>query len=146
MAEKGKRTIPTAGNPLEDRLRTLEGKALTLETWFKVVLGIAAFLGISGAYLFHRAQDLTTTYETLTRKQAELESQVRTLDRELKAKATAALQRAAPDVLKAEIEPIQTKIASVNNRISHIKLSQSAEKNHVFTCVQESRPFNQYPA
>jgi|SRR5579871_2532 len=146
MAEKKKATTSSTENPLDDRLRTLEGKALTLETWLKVTLGIATFLGLSGAYLFHRAQDLTAAYQALTRQQTELESRVRTLDNELPTKATAALQRAAPDVLRAEIAPIQTKIEAVNNRVGHIRLDPGPEMNHVFTCLEESRPFDRYPA
>jgi hypothetical protein len=36
-------------------------------------------------------------------------------------------------------------LVAVNNRISNIKLVQGTEKNQVYTCEAESRPFEQYP-
>jgi hypothetical protein len=36
-------------------------------------------------------------------------------------------------------------LVAVNNRISNIKLVQGTEKNQVYTCDAESRPFEQYP-
>ena len=143
-----KKLNPTTAETPESRLRTLEGKAQTLELWLKVVFGIAAALGISGGYLFQRAQELKTSYDALTGKQHDLESQ---LDTDLRTKAATILQSEAPGVLKAEIaklvstQELQTKIDSVNKRISGITLVQGPEQNHVFNCQQESRPFEQYP-
>jgi hypothetical protein len=98
------------GTPVEDRLRTLENKALKVEIWLKVALGIAVALGLSGAYLFQRAANLTSAYDGLADKQ-------KRLDTELTAKAVIILEKAAPEVLRLAMSDAAAVFCTSSNEI-----------------------------
>lgn len=133
---------PVGGRAPRDRIEALERKAQTLEIWLKVAFSIAAFLGISGVYLFQRAKELTASYIDLTQKQGRLEARVSELDKELNQKAVAALQKAAPEVLRAGIK---ASIDGVNERINGLTLIQSLPMADALQCQDESRPDEHHP-
>jgi hypothetical protein len=100
----------------------LKKRVEKLESYVKLVVLAATLLGLTGAWLFHKASDLTVQYSDLSTKYKALKQQADDLDKTLPTEADKVLLNELPKVFATEMGTLvhyRDHIGLKNNHTQH---------------------------